>query len=190
MDKDSTQNNFEIALKFVLEHEGRLTKDSDDAGGITDYGISLRFLKLNHIDINHDGVIDERDILNLDYECAAHIYKEYFWDKGNYNKINDLKIAKKIFDFSVNMGISAANKILQRSINCYILDNKKLEFNYLSVDGIIGNKTLKILNCIGTHDKNFYDIICDQAYGFYQKICDKNPKLKKFLNGWKNRAFS
>ena len=58
---------FELAIPVVLKHEGIMSDDGEDPGGITHYGISLRFLKtlaeldkdsFSLGDVNHDGIID------------------------------------------------------------------------------------------------------------------------------------
>jgi len=40
-DKHPYSPNFQVALRVVLKHEGRLSNDRNDPGGITNYGISL-----------------------------------------------------------------------------------------------------------------------------------------------------
>src|ERR1700733_3263186 len=41
----SKMTDFECALNYVLDREGGLVENADDPGGITNFGISYRFLK-------------------------------------------------------------------------------------------------------------------------------------------------
>lgn len=50
-------SNFDTAIITVLRHEGLFVNDSDDAGGATHYGVSLRWLK-SIGDLDNDGFVD------------------------------------------------------------------------------------------------------------------------------------
>lgn len=45
---------FEDFVKVILKHEGGYVDHPNDPGGATKYGISLRFLQKNGIDLNLD----------------------------------------------------------------------------------------------------------------------------------------
>ena len=65
--------DFEQAINFVLKNEGGLEENPNDPGGITNHGISLRFLK----SIKPDA--SEEDIRNLTVNQAKTIYYDHFW---------------------------------------------------------------------------------------------------------------
>lgn len=60
-------NNFQQAMKFVIEREGGYVNDPKDPGGETNYGISKR----SYPDL---------DIKNLSLGDAMAIYKRDYWD--------------------------------------------------------------------------------------------------------------
>lgn len=172
-------DKWNYAINFVLAHEGGYANHPSDPGGATNYGVSLRFLKAHGIDIDDNGDIDIDDIKKLTKINAKEIYKEYFWDKYKYDRINDTKIAAKVFDLSVNMGASQAHKILQRAIN-------RLTHPGTAVDGIIGKDTLKHVHTL--NPAKLYGMICECALDFYINLCLLKPHLKVFLRGWTARA--
>lgn len=172
-------NRYNIAITYVLSHEGKLTNDKDDPGGITNYGISLRFLKEEELDIDRNGMINAEDIKGLSLEEAKKLYKEFFWDKYKYDNITYITLAKKIFDMAVNMGSSQAHKIVKRALNA--------EKNIRIV--VDGNLSLDNINSINECDqKILLKYIRELERKFYIEIVNKNPKLNKFLNGWLKRA--
>lgn len=182
-DKLSQSERFSSAVKVILKHEGRFTDDVADPGGATDYGISLRFLKNIDLDINADGEIDIDDIKDLTVEKATEIYKQYWWDKYNYNAINSLPIATKIFDMAVNMGAHEAHELVQRALGYCGYSN-------LVVDGDIGVHTLAAINevCLHGRESDLMEEIINESKWFYEYLVDEKPTLKVFLKGWLKRA--
>lgn len=182
MENNNSDTRFESAVKVVMDHEdktgkGKITKDS---GGVTKYGISLRFLKLAGLDLNMDGVIDAYDILSLSPEKSKEVYKEYWWDKYKYNNIDDLSVATKIFDLSVNMGPVQAHKIAQRALNNLTPNNP------YSVNGILGPKTLLAIN--SSNPMHLLASIKKEASKYYIHLSEIKPEFRKELNGWLTRA--
>ena len=173
------QERFNYALGILMEHEGGFSNHKSDPGGITKYGISLRYLKDQGIDIDLDGDVDSDDIRKMTFKDAASIYKEYWWDKYKYTLIHELQVATKIFDLAVNMGAPAAHKIAQKAINDLITKP-------ITVDGVIGDKTRSYLNSLPADD--VMDNIRSLAAKKYESIAAHNPKLLCFLRGWLLRA--
>ncbi len=167
------ESRFNYAVSIILKHEGGLTNDKNDRGGITNFGISLRFLKNMGFDINHDEVIDDKDVTSLTRDEAIEIYRKNWWERYGYDKITDLKVATKVFDLAVNCGSLQAAKLLQRAVN-------------VEDDGILGPITLKATNSMNG------DVVINrmriEARKFYEGLVERNPKLHVFLKGWLNRA--
>jgi lysozyme family protein len=179
-------SSFEEALPVLLQHEGGLVDHKADPGGITNFGVSLRFLAdyPEVGDFDGDGDVDAEDIRNMTAADAAEIYRKFWWDKYNYGEINDQTIATKIFDMSVNMGASRAHKIVQTALN-------KAFGLQLTVDGIIGRATRGVINaCEDDTEQHLLTAICDEQFGFYTRLIANKPALKVFERGWKNRAYS
>lgn len=183
MDKITSEGMFNYAIEFVLNHEGRFSNNKSDPGGATNYGISLRFLKLAGIDIDGDGDIDINDILTIDKAKAREIYKSYWWDTYHYWAINDADIAKKILDLSINMGPSRAHKIAQISVN-------RLIDTPIKVDGKLGPKTFGAINSLIAEERanDLYGELKDNAAHYYINLVADRPELKVFLRGWLKRA--
>lgn len=172
--------NFDDAIKVIFKHEGSYVDDIDDAGGVTNFGISLRYLKGENIDINEDGAIDEIDIRTLTQDSAKILYKKYWWDRYNYAEITDQNVATKIFDMAINMGVEQTHVLVQRACNEV---NGKL---ILQVDGILGAKTLQLINSL-----NSERLLCalrNKAANFYRLLVRRNQKYAKYIHGWLKRA--
>ena len=111
------------------------------------------------------------DLVALVYE----FYKKEFWDKMRLDEVeSDLK-ASEIFIFGVNVDTKPAVRVLQRLLN-------------VTVDGVMGAQTLKALNA---YDEGKFNVEFDSyEIAYYASLVSKNPKLKIYANGWKNRALA
>ena len=96
--------NSEI-IKHVLRREGgdKITRDPDDPGGLTKFGISKR----SNPDI---------DIENLTEDEAVLIYLEKYWKPSRASELS-LQLQDMYFDMVVNFGQRRAVKILQQASN-------------------------------------------------------------------------
>lgn len=178
-------SNFESAVKVVLKHEGGWVNNPNDPGGATNFGISLRFLAEHPElgDFDHDGDVDSEDIRNMKVEDAKMVYKKEWWDKFKYESIVDQTLATKIFDMSVNMGAKRAHILVQTALN-------KAFGLKLSVDGVLGPATFSVINnCTDDTEQTLMTSICDEQWGFYQRLIAGKPSLGVFSKGWKNRAY-
>lgn len=182
-------SNFNTAIPVILMHEGHLVDDPADPGGITNYGISLRYLHsltaqepdlLNLYDENQDGQIDAVDIRDLSQQEAVEIYKTQWWDKNHYGLINDQALATKIFDLAVNIGNITANKLLQHACNI-VMNNQSLQ-----VDGVIGMQSIAVINALDP--VNVLAQLRTLTKNYYESLVTKHPNLGKFLKGWLNRV--
>jgi len=179
--------DFDKAILTILRHEGKLSNDANDPGGITNFGISLRFLMQTGDldldgwrdgDINHDKEVNAKDVRSMTQKQAIALYHDYFWNKNAYAKIGDQFCATKIFDLSVNMGSYAANRVAQHAVRSAI-------GLVISDDGIIGNKSLTALNMC--HPSVLMAALKSEAAGYYRSIRYRGSQ--DFLKGWLNRAY-
>lgn len=180
--------DFDLALPTIFLHEGRLVNNKNDPGGITNFGISLRFLlktgDLDHDgrfdgDINRDGIIDAEDIKKMTQDQAAKLYELYFWNTNGYAAIGDQAIATKAVDFAINMGAVGAGKVLQRAVRAAI--GIKLDD-----DGKLGLRSITAINM--SEPAVLLAAIKSEAAGFYRSINYKGSQ--DFIAGWLNRAYS
>lgn len=173
------QDHFDKALKVVLKHEGYLSDDRFDKGGLTKWGISLRFLQAESIDVDGDGDVDRDDILKLTQTDADKIYFKYFWTKNHYDQILDEKIAIKLFDIAVNTGASRAHKILKKALNDVI-------YEPISIDKTLDDETMQIVNLV--EPSLLLKALRKEQAQFYLDIIKITPNYAKFKNGWLKRA--
>ncbi len=185
-----TENSvFDQAIKITLQHEGLWSNDPDDPGGATKNGISLRLAKelgdLDgdgelDLDLNKDGLIDERDMRRIKAEDAIRIYRLRFWDPYPYEALAPA-IAMKVFDFGVNMGPKQAHILLQRALRAVTKEA-------VSEDGIIGQQTISLSN--KSYTPALLAALRSEAAGFYRQLAARRPASRKYLKGWLNRAYS
>lgn len=173
------EHRFQHCVRHILEHEGGLSNHKRDPGGITQWGISLRFLRAAGIDIDGDGNVDADDIIALTRPGAIQIYRKYWWDKYKYIAFNEIEVVEKVFDMAVNMGGRAAHKQLQIAIN-------RIQQKPITVDGILGGQTFGAAN--SHNPKTLRQSLRDCAKHYYRQIIANNPAMKVFEDGWFRRA--
>ncbi|MDR1660423.1 MAG: hypothetical protein LBR94_08840, partial [Desulfovibrio sp.] len=156
---------FEKIWPFVLDHEGGYCNDPGDPGGPTKYGVSLRWLNGQGMDVNKDGKIDAADIRALTPDDAKNLFKHYFWD---YLKLDDFppKTAEVMFDTAVNAGTGQAVKFLQRACNA-------MTPAQLAVDGALGPRTMLTVKELAGRDTEIARNILEQRDNFYRDLAAK-----------------
>lgn len=173
--------SFEQAVGVVLDHEGGLTDDAHDAGGVTNHGITLPVLRQEGAagDVDHDGDVDVQDIRALTPMMAKRIYRAQWWDRYGYERIADQALATKVFDMAVNMGPWQAHLIAQRALRACGVAVKE--------DGVLGAVTLGALNAAPT--EALLAAMRSEAAGVYRMILVRHPDYAGFAKGWLRRAY-
>lgn len=173
-----------------VEHNNdnrKLLHKNDGENGLTFFGIyQSAHPKLRLWGIIERYLLIEKDINKCSVILANNkelmievekFYKEHFWDKMKLDKVENQKVADELFIFGVNVNWPIAAKEVQ----------KLLGFTGKSVDGFIGNETLKRLNTV---DVAWFDKEFDKVeVAYYERIIAAKPHLAKNLPGWKNRAY-
>lgn len=164
---DNFDEKFLKTIAVILDHEGGYVDDPDDRGGETKFGISKQ--SYPHLDIPA-----------LDLDAAKAIYFEDYWQPERYHEIQDLPLIIKLFDLTVNMGTRMAHRLIQRALRSAGRD--------VIEDGLLGPKTIAAINAVDVSD--LLAALKSEAAGYYRSIAASNPKQRKFLKGWLNRAYS
>lgn len=180
-------SDFETAVNYVLRHEGGLSENPKDRGGITKFGISLRFIRVIPPEqLKKYGVFDtevnEDTIRHLTLEQAKNIYRGEFWEHAPFERIMNQEHCNYVFDMAVNMGIAPAIKCVQRA--CWAVMKK---WQLLIDDGILGEKTLAAIQQCGFL---IMPPMRAERRGYYQAIIHNNPEQKEFLKGWYDRTYA
>ncbi|ATD81137.1 MULTISPECIES: glycoside hydrolase family 108 protein [Desulfovibrio] len=182
-------NNFSIAHKFTAKWEGGESDHPDDGGGLTKYGVSLKFLGgLSGTQSNRDvlermGIrlpITRQVIYDLTRNQAASLFRWQFWDKLRLSLI-PLRPAVVLYDAAVNSGPAQSVKLAQRGYNRCVAYGQPLV-----VDGIMGPATRAAMQLADT-DKALTAML-DAREAFFQTIVANNPSQQVFLRGWINRV--
>lgn len=182
-------NNFSIAHKFTAKWEGGESDHPDDGGGLTKYGVSLKFLGgLSGTQSNRDvlermGIrlpITRQVIYDLTRDQAASLFRWQFWDKLKLSLI-PLRPAVVLYDAAVNSGPAQSVKLAQRGYNRCVAYGQPLV-----VDGIMGPATRTAMQLADT-DKALTAML-DAREKFVQTIVANNPSQQVFLRGWINRV--
>jgi lysozyme family protein len=162
---------FDEAVKLLFENEGiTFTNDPHDKGGETVIGITKRdFPEYFHrvFNLMKSGNIEAAKII------ANEFYYEVFWNPL-YENLNE-KLAIKLFDIGVNIGVTKAVKILQTTLQTFDKD--------IVIDGVFGTKTLKSCNEIKLQE-SLYSRFVFELSQFYASL-----NQPRFFNGWLNRLY-
>lgn len=122
------RDSFLPALGVVRFWEGGLVDHPRDPGGITNLGVSLRFLRAIGLDINGDGVVDRADIIDIAPADVAKLFRRHFWDRLLCDQL-PAGIDVAVFDCGVNQGNARSARILQKCLK-------------VKADGVIGPVTV------------------------------------------------
>lgn len=180
-------SSFHEAVEFVLRNEKGYENDLNDPGGITNFGISMRFLKSLSENLRKkygifDPEITEETMKALTLNQAKLIYKGEFWNHAPFQEIQNQDHCNYIFDMCVNFGISPAIKCVQRA--CWAVMKR---WENLKEDGILGENTLLAIKICGVF---IMPALRAERGCFYRMIVEKHPEQKEFLRGWYNRTYN
>ena len=156
------------ALPFVLRHEGGWSDDAADPGGATNFGITLATAQRH-------GIMDADALRAITPEQVEAIYRQDYW---RFDHVDDQRVATKVFDMAVNMGLRTAVYMVQEALNSLGASLKD--------DGRWGPVTEASVNA--TRPDQLLQLLCDEAADYYRAIVAARPTSAKFLKGWLARA--
>ena len=104
-------NDFDKMLSFVLRSEGGYV--ANDGGQACNKGIQ----QSTYDSYRTRKGLSKQDVKNITDEEVKDIYYTSYYKASGADKIDDPKLALYVFDTAVNMGVSAAKKILEKSGN-------------------------------------------------------------------------
>jgi lysozyme family protein len=175
--------SFETCVAQTLDIEKGYVDNPNDAGGATNFGLSLRFLKkladadkdgFVDGDIDKDGDVDIDDVKHLTLEDDRRILKSYFWDMLPMAPFEgQIKVQWKLFDIAVNCSPAQSIKILQRAVG-------------VEADGLVGVKTLTAAKTMP--EDTLLQKLSYHQLRYYNQCVWNRPANLAFLKGWTERA--
>jgi len=211
------QNHFEIAQIFTAQWEGGLTNHPADPGGLTNYGVSLRWVEdlarqareeclrqrrscdgcsatrtpacaFSELDMDVDGDVDADDIRACTKAQAAALFKKHFWDKLGCAAL-PLPLAVVLYDGAVNMGAARAVRQLQQGMNA-VGEDQLDHFASIAEDGVCGSRTAELAEALETANLHWFAArqVLRLRDAFYRNLAARRPSMKVFLDGWRNRV--
>lgn len=158
-------------VPFILKWEGGYVNDPDDLGGATNKGITIATYEHYCRMKGYPKPTIER-LKNITNEQWTDILKTLYWDKWLADRIINQSVANILVDWvwaSGSYGIKLPQKLLG-----------------VTIDGIVGNKTLAAVNEYKDQFKLF-QMIRNERTDFIDRICVSRPTNNKFKKGWLNR---
>jgi hypothetical protein len=163
-----------------FDFEGLLSREGGDklhrdSGGLTKFGITTAW------------GLNENQIKNLTKDEALNLYKDKYshWASSWQGDGGSQKVGDKMFDVSVNMGRSGANKVMQNTLT-------KLGYS-TQIDGgwVAGGETdtnyKKAIADLG--ENAVLEALIDEQKRHYSDIIKSDPKkYGQYARGWENRA--
>lgn len=142
------EQNFDVCLKWLAEHEGGVTNLKNDRGGLTNLGVT-------HADYDHyrrfKG-LPLRSVTLITPEEAKDLYHTFYWRTLQCHLLPG-GVENAIFDMGVNNGVVGSAKAAQRVA-------VKLTGTRLDIDGHLGPQSCDVIDdCDPTA---FIDAFCDE----------------------------
>jgi lysozyme family protein len=164
----------------LLRIEGGYVNDPADAGGETNWGITVAVARA----YGYTGPM--RD---MPQATARAIYERRYWLEPRFDRIHAVApaIAEELLDTGVNMGQGVAARFLQRALN--VLNDQAKLYPDLTVDGQIGPMTVQALTrFLEARGIEGVRTLLATLNGLqavrYIEICEAKPSQERFAYGW------
>ena len=161
-------DRFDKIFDYLLKVEGGYTNDKHDKGGETTWGITKEEAR----EFGYKG-----NMQDLTKDFAKNIYLKKYYLGNKLDKVVNDKTALSICDWAVNSGRNGTKNV-QVALN-------QINGSDLVVDGIIGNKTLEVLNA--TDPGKFLEVYHNLQRLYYKGKVEADRTQEGFLIGWLNR---
>jgi lysozyme family protein len=159
---------------FIKKWEGGFVFDKDDQGKQTNMGVTIATFKQYRKEMGKpEPTVD--DLKRLGEVEWKNILEKYFWLPWKADNIKSQPIANLLVDWGWGSGPITAIKKFQQKMN-------------LTVDGVVGEKTLAKIND-GYDEITLFNAIWTMRKDFLLDICTTNTVNYKFLKGWLNRLY-
>lgn len=153
----------------IKQWEGGYSEHPNDNGGATNSGVTLSTFQSVY-----GKSKTKNDLKKMTPSQWEYIFTKLYWDKWKADSIKNQSIADILVDWVWMSGLGTIKKIQ--------------ELIGTAADGIVGNKTISIIN--SSNQEELFKKIWDRRKAFYDSLVKKNPSQKVFMKGWMNRLNS
>lgn len=174
--------NIDTVIDGVIKAEGGYVNDSRDAGGETNWGITIATARAN----GYNGAM--RD---LPRAKAVEIYRNRYVVAPGFDAVGKLSgpIAGELVDTGVNMGPTVAGRFLQRALNG-LVDGAQLV-----IDGEVGPRSIAALRSFldrrGKEGETRLLALLNAQQGTrYLELAEGRTANRAFLFGWLARIMA
>ena len=194
--------SFNVALEKLLQKEGGWCNMPGDKGGETYCGISSRawsawdgwsiIAKAKiHTSYEEGPAAFSKHLAGIPalHTCVSQFYRTSFWNKACTDTMPQA-LADEMLEQAVNLGVLRAVMFLQKTCNALNFRQGKTLFKDLSIDGVMGAKTLAALDAVlvGHSAGDVLHCLNLQQGSHYIALAAANPVQRKFLTGWLKRT--
>lgn len=153
----------------IKRWEGGYSEHPNDNGGATNSGVTLATFQSVY-----GKSKTKEDLKKMTESQWEGIFTKLYWDKWKADSIKNQSIADILVDWVWMSGLSTIKKVQ--------------ELIGTTADGIVGNKTISIIN--SANQEELFKKIWNRRKVFYDSLVSKNPSQKVFMKGWMNRLNS
>lgn len=162
----------EILAPFILSWEGGFSNHPNDKGGATNKGVTIATWKQVGYDKDGDGDIDVSDLrLITEEDAVSRVMKPHYWNRWKADRIKSQSVANIVVDWVWGSGKHGITKVQ--------------ELLGVTVDGIVGEKTLAAINTQEPHQ--LFDRIKRKREEFIESLVRLNSSQGVFREGWLRR---
>ncbi len=173
-------------INGIIAKEGGYVNHTDDAGGPTNYGITLKLFRV------YKPAATIENLKAMTKAQAYSIYEEEFYIKTGIKLIFPISqhITEEVLDTAANVGPVHAIRFLQRSLNAFNL--KGQTYSDIPLSGTIRQQTVDALTSFLTYRGQLGESVMLKALNALQtaryiELAENNQANESFVFGWINQ---
>lgn len=177
-------------INGIIVKEGGYIDHADDAGGPTNFGITLKLYK------TYDPAATVDTLKQMLKEEAYAIYENEFYIKTGIELIYSInqRITEEVLDTATNLGPSTGIRFLQRALNAFNIKGQ-LYSDIPATGAGIGPLTVAALTAFLAYRGQLGETVMLKALNSLQavryiELAEKNQANESFVFGWINQRVS